>query len=549
MISKHDCETQKPARRNRLSPRASMGRRDFLSRALQMSAAGLIVPSFLQTKEALAKNSPLWNLSNAYGGGTDHTLGGKTVVMIQLKGGNDGVNTVVPYTDPSYTQIRPTISIPTEELHLIGGNVGLHPSLGPIKNLFDQGKAAVIQGVGYPEMNLSHFRATDIWMSGSSSDEFLETGWLARFLEGMFPNFPNELPPHPYGIQQATQHRIPLQGDRGQTGIVVENPESFYGLVLDSYAGTFDDKLRPTRGGREVGYVRRVDQETFGYAEAIEAAAESGSNTLDYPNHHLGRQMEIIARLISGDLGTPVFIASRGGFDTHGNQLERHAEILDQVATSIAAFMQDLENQGLADDVIVMTVSEFGRRPEENGGFGTDHGTAAPMFVVGNGVNGGLYGNAPSLSDLDQDDNLLVEWDYRGIYGQVLRQHLGGTEEIVEDVLGGTYQSPDFLAGSGGRGGTRLHPVSPTLHAPYPNPVSASRSRQVLLRYELGQAEPVTLEIFDAGGRRVGALRNGPQAAGRHQASWDVGQVAAGTYMVRMRTPDWRQKTKLIVLP
>ncbi|MEZ4652583.1 MAG: DUF1501 domain-containing protein [Candidatus Eisenbacteria bacterium] len=362
------------------------------------------------------------------------------------------------------------------------------------------------------------------------------------------PGLSGRAAPQPYGIQQQFRHRIPWQGDRGQIGIVVDNPESFYTLVLGSYPGSFDDQLPPTRGGAELGFVRALDRDTFAYAESIQAAAEAGTTTVEYPSNNIGRQMEVIGRLVSGNLGTPLYLGAQGGFDTHADQPSQHAEVLSRVARAVAALIQDLTNQGLDDRVIVMTVSEFGRRPEENGGYGTDHGTAAPCFVAGTPVNGGVYGEMPSLDDFDQNQNFLVGQDYRGLYSRILGDFFGAPEEVVDDVLQGHFEGPAFLQPSGG-GLRRLLTTTPYLHAPSPNPVSSSRSGRVFVRYDLAQQSRVAVDVFDTSGRRVRSLAEGAQSQGRHQVEWDLGRLPAGPYLVRMRTPDWAQSQKVVVLP
>lgn len=364
-----------------------MRRRDFLRRSAAFSAAGLLVPSFL-------RRGCLLNPEQAWAGPND-PLAGQILVNVILSGGNDGINTVVPYLDPQYPVVRPTLALDPGVVHPIAPGTGLHPSLGNLVPWFESGDMAVVQGVGYPEMNLSHFRGTDIWFSGSSGEDTVETGWLARFLEATYPEFPTLAPPMPYALQQSLAHRIPLLGNRGQTGVVVDNPDTFYSLVNANYSGEWDDELPGTLGGDELGFMRTVDREAFEYAEAIQTAASAGTNTVAYPGTTLGFQLEIVARLISGGLGTPIYLTAEYGFDTHASQAGSHSALLSSVGSSIAAFLADLTNQGLEEKVVVMTQSEFGRRVQENGSLGTDHGSMAPMLLVGKRVNGGIYGTEP----------------------------------------------------------------------------------------------------------------------------------------------------------
>jgi len=397
-----------------------MNRRDFVKTTLSLVASGLILPSF--SRRALARRHPAATLLRA--AGDDEVLDGRILVIVNLSGGNDGLNMVVPVGDPLYYAARPTLAVPPDQAVMIGAETGLHPALAPLGPFHDAGRL----GVTYPDPNLSHFRSTDIWFSASAADDVISTGWLARFIEAAFPDFPDVLPLAPYGLQQAFGHDVPLAGDRGSIGVVVDNPDTFYDLVGQTYAGEWSDELPDTRGGEELAFVRGVDLESFQYAQAIQAAADLGTNTVAYPTTNLGTQLEIVARLISGDLDTPMFLTAEFGFDTHVSQATVHGNLMASLGQSLAAFMTDLDNQGLADRVLVLTTSEFGRRVNENGGLGTDHGTAAPILALGAGVSGGMFGTNPSLSELDPNGNLLLQHDFRSIFTTVLRDHFGATE-------------------------------------------------------------------------------------------------------------------------
>lgn len=520
-----------------------MKRRSFLRRALELSAAGLIVPA------ALRRGSFL-DPARAQAAGPNDPFGGQILVLINLNGGNDGLNTVVPYNDPVYHAVRPNIALDPGQVVQIepGMGVGLHPGLAPLAGLYNQGRMAIVQGVGYPNMNLSHFRGTDIWFSGSSEDQVVETGWLARFLERTYPEFPTILPNSPFGVQQSLAHRIPLQGDRGVTGVVVDNPSSFYYLVNENYTGNYDDDPPATRGGEELTFLREIDAQSFEYAEAIQNAADAGTNTVAYPQTTLGSQLEIVAKLISGGLATPIYLTAEYGFDTHANQVADHGYLMGSLAGSLQAFLADLENQGLADKVLVLTQSEFGRRVEENGGQGTDHGTAAPMFLVGERVQGGVYGVNPDLEDLDQDDNLLIQHDYRSIYTTILRGHFGASSAVIQDVLFGDYATLPILDAVTATGPTDL-PVAHRLHRTTPNPASVSSGEFVEVRFDLARDEEVRLELFDIRGRRIRDLAGRTYPAGSHRVEWRPDDLAAGTYVVRMSARGWHQSVKAVVVP
>lgn len=513
-----------------------MKRREFLRNALAMSAAGLLVPPFMRRGGVL---SPLSALAQSPAAPfADHTL-----VLVNYTGGNDGLNTVVPYTDPTYFASRPTIAV--QNALPLTADTGLHPSLGTLVQHYNAGNMAIIQGIGYDNMNLSHFRGTDIWFSGATHDETIQTGWLARFLERMYPEFPENLPDSPFGLQQALAHRIPLQGDRGVTGVVVDNPDTFYELVNANYSGEWDDELPDTRGGEELEFIRTIDRETFAYAEAIQQAAENGTNTVSYPPTNLGLQLEIVAKLISGGLATPVYLTAEFGFDTHASQATLHSQLLSSIGQSISAFLLDIQNQGLDEKVLVMTTSEFGRRVNENGGLGTDHGTAAAHFALGSKVNGGIYGASPDLQNLDPNGNLLVQHDFRTIYATVLQDFFGGNTARVQEVLYGDFGTLGFLEPTTSAPEGAL-PVANRLYPARPNPVSL-HSRYTEVRFDLNRATRVRLELISASGRRIAVPLDGERPPGRHRVALPLSDLASGTYFIRLTAPNWRTSSKLVI--
>ncbi|MCB9465959.1 MAG: DUF1501 domain-containing protein [Candidatus Eisenbacteria bacterium] len=520
-----------------------MKRRSFLRRTLELSAAGLIVPASLRRGDFL-------DPARAYALGPNDPFAGQILVLINLNGGNDGLNTVVPYNDPTYHAVRPTLAMDPGQVIQIepGLGTGLHPQLQPLESLYNQGKMAIVQGVGYPNMNLSHFRGTDIWFSGSSEDQVVQTGWLARFLEHSFPEFPTQLPTSPFGLQQSLAHRIPLQGERGVTGVVVDNPSSFYYLVNENYIGDYDDNPPATRGGEELSFLREIDSASFEYAEAIQNAADTGTNTVAYPQTNLGYQLEIVAKLISGGLATPIYLTAEYGFDTHANQSTDHANLMASLAGSVQAFLTDLANQGLAEKVLILTQSEFGRRVEENGGLGTDHGTAAPMFLLGEHVQGGVYGVNPDLINLDQDENLLIQHDYRTIYSSILRQHFGASSTVAQDVLFGDFGTMSLLDQVSAVESNGL-PVANRLHRITPNPMPMATGDAVHVQFDLARDEYVQMDVFDVRGRRVRELSRRTYAAGSHRIDWQPNDVASGTYVIRMSTRGWQQSVKAVLVP
>lgn len=522
-------------------------RREFLLRALRLSAAGLIVPESLRSGALLHPSASWASARSPQRDGAP--FDGRVVVWVNLSGGNDGLNTVVPYQDPAYYQVRPTLALPRNEVVPISRSTALHPALRPLQPLYEAGKLAAVQGVGYPDMDLSHFRGTDIWMSGSAADSYLSTGWLARFIEASFPSFPETLPPSPFGLQQSFSHRLPLTGARGLAGVIVDDPSWFRDLIGLTYPGAFDDALPDTYGGDELSYLRRLDRQTAEYAEAIQAAAEAGATAASYPDTDLGYQLAIVARLLAGGLHTPVFIVAEYGFDTHAEQAAEHATRLDSVGRALAAFWTDLGAQGLAERVLIMTTSEFGRRVEENASRGTDHGTAAPQLILGAHVRGGIYGPDPDLRDLDEWGNLRVQHDYRDVYATVLRHHFGSTPETIDGVFLGTRTPLGFLDPPPPPVDPPEIPPFSALLPPAPNPISAARTRVVSLRFQLAAPGRVVLQLHDAAGRRVARIAARDYPAGTHELPWAPGRLTSGLYMIRIEAGTLQGEQKLVVLP
>jgi uncharacterized protein (DUF1501 family) len=390
-------------------------------------------------------------------------------------------------------------------------------------------------------MNLSHFRATDIMFSGSSSDDVVSTGWLARWLEAVNPGFPSTLPSDPMALQQGFSAGLVLQGDRGVTGVVVENPSTFYSLVNTNYTGEYNDSPANGRGAEELEYVRDIDEQSFQYAAVIQAAATAGLNRVTYPNTRLGSQLATVAKLIDGQMATQVYITARSGFDTHANQAGAHNTLLSELAGAATAFMDDLAAMGRQDDVIILTVSEFGRRPSENGSSGSDHGTSAPWLVIGNGVVGGLIGNPPDLSNLDTAGNLQVQADYRSVYGSILQGWMGADSAIAQQVLMGTFPLLPLFSASAVPDAGPIGPVH--LFAPTPNPGRGPRT----LRFQLERPGPASLSAYDVGGRRVAVLQEGYLPAGPHEVVWNPPSLTSGMYVIVLDAGGLRHTQKLVV--
>ena len=418
-------------------------RRQFIQNGLGFVSLGLTMPGFLlRASEAVAqeKSTPAAMLK-----GTS----GKILVVIEMSGGNDGLNTVMPYALPEYSKARPNIAITKEQALQIGASngmqLGMHPNLKALHGMYDKGQVAVVTGVGYPNPNRSHFESSDVWQMGDPDSKRSREGWLARYFDadGHLKNA--SLP----GIALGEQLPLMLKGPGSAAAVIGNGGDYGFGTNApdkDQQLAAFNAMYAPegvlksgTRGGTAAGssdeFIRNVGNEVYTSTQAIKDAinrydARAGEKA-NYPgNNYLASRLQTIAKLITGGLETRVYYASIGGFDTHANQLGGHANLMGNLGDAIAAFNKDLELQGRGKDVMVMTFSEFGRRVHENGSQGTDHGAASVLFVAGGAVKGGVYGGYPSLTDLD-DGDLKMTTDFRSVYSAILDNWLGASSTIV----------------------------------------------------------------------------------------------------------------------
>jgi uncharacterized protein (DUF1501 family) len=427
-----------------------MKRKDFLLKSI----AGGLAPVMINGLgvKAFAENPLMQFLGKA-----EHE--DRVLVLIQLNGGNDGINTVIPLDQYSnLTAVRNNITIAQNKILSMEGTsaTGLHPALAELRNLYNNGNVSVVQSVGYPNPNYSHFRATDIWLTGSDADQTLETGWMGRYLDQKYTGFPDGYPntafPDPPAIQIGYLISPAFQGAEASLAMSITDPTSFYQFVT----GTVDQAPN-TPAGHELTFLRLVAQQTQQYSAVIKAAAEKASNlsTL-YPTtgqNSLADQLKIVAQLIAGGLQTKVYMVSLNGFDTHSQQvvsgateIGTHAKLLSQISVAVNAFQDDLKKLNIADRVLGMTFSEFGRRIISNESLGTDHGAAAPLFLFGTQVNGGLIGSNPTIpSDANVDDNIPMQYDFRSIYATILKNWFGVTDVELNNTMLNPYPVLNFI--------------------------------------------------------------------------------------------------------
>lgn len=407
-------------------------RRDFLRTSIgtgSLVSMGLVVPRFLQRAGAATPtiDKP----------GAKDTI----LVVVELNGGNDGVNTIVPFKDPDYAKLRPNLKLPTDQLKKINDSLGMHPSMDGLSKLLEEQSLCIVQGVGYPNPDQSHFRSMDIWQAGSLAADSPE-GWLGRALK--------KLPNPPAFHLSGENERSPL----ALTGAPIRAPSigSLEDFQLKMIAASGADKKQQraviegavvanSKQNSLLDFVQRTAMNTYDSSRRLQEIGKNYEPKSPYPQSALANHLKLAAQLIDADLGARIFYVSIGGFDTHANQLASHANLLQQVSGAMTAFYKDLSARGHKDRILMMTFSEFGRRAYENGSRGTDHGAAAPMLLVGGKVKAGVIGEHPGLVGL-KDGNLKHGVDFRQVYAAILDKWLGAPSK---DVLGEVFQPADIL--------------------------------------------------------------------------------------------------------
>lgn len=423
----------------------SFSRREFIHNGLGFISLGLSMPTLLmQATRAMA--DPAVKAAALPG-----VPGGKILVVLEMAGGNDGLNTVAPINDPLYSQFRPTIGVKAEDVVKIDKGLGLHPAMDELGKLYESGKVAVVTGVGYPNPNRSHFQSMDIWQSANPTMDARErTGWLARYFDedGHLTKGPltgvslgNSLP---LALWSETSPASVI-GNGQDFGFAARGGDAQKEIQALKTLYTQDNMANGTVASSARDFISNVGNEVYSSSDDIKAALRAydtkAGQKANYPNNGLAKGLQTISKLITGGLPTKVYYITMGGFDTHANQPGQHANLLNNLSSSIDAFYKDLALQGRENDVMLMTFSEFGRRAKENGSAGTDHGAASVMFVVGGTVKGGVHGDYPSLNDLD-DGDIRFHTDFRSVYATVLDGWLGASSKAI---LGGDFAPLKFV--------------------------------------------------------------------------------------------------------
>lgn len=386
-----------------------MKRRDFLRNSTLASTA-MFTPNFLRSS-AMVDASGLASRS------------GKILIVLQLSGGNDGLNTVIPFSDDLYYKNRPILGIPKKDVLGLNDHQGLHPALAPLRKLYDRGEMTIINSVGYPNPDRSHFRSMDIWQTGSPATENWSTGWIGRYLDSSCVGKPAY-----HALEVDDGLSLAMKGAT-RTGFAMSRPDRLRQAVRSQrlHGLTADH----TAGNPSLGYLYKTLTETTEAAGYLFEQSRVKTAAAEYPKGAFGNDLKQIAELITADTATNIYYASLGGFDTHVQQRNRQQRLLDQYAQSVSALIEDLKANNLFDDVLIMTFSEFGRRLKQNASGGTDHGTANNVFLMGGKLKAaGFYNPAPDLTTLD-DGDLIHQVDFRRCYATLIDDWLEGNSNAV----------------------------------------------------------------------------------------------------------------------
>ena len=473
------------------------------------------------------------------------------LVLIQLQGGNDGLNTIFNLSQYDNLQnVRSNIIIPQNELIPVNADTAFHPNLGGLQSVWQQEKLTIVQNVGYPNQNRSHFRSTDIWNSASDANEFISTGWLGRYFSlqhGEFPsNYPNNENPHPFAITVGKIVTETCQGTTANFSMALTDPDN------PGTANVFNSGDLPNNCyGDALAFVNETVKQTNAYAAVIQEAARKGNSlSTKYSDSSLSQKLKNVARLISGGLGTKVYVVQLGGFDTHDYQIIEgnnstgiHADLLLELSEAVEAFQDDLDLLGVSDRVVGMTYSEFGRRIRSNGAYGTDHGNAAPLFVFGNCVNNQILGDTPIIdTHVDDYEGVPMQFDFRDIYKTIITDWLGGTQSDANSVLFKEFDGISLFSAncSASLSSNQFETDDFGLNV-YPNPASNS----ITINFT-GFSGHVKITIFNSIGAVVKKVTNKTYDSNNHSLQVDISNLARGNYFVHYRTKGISKTKKLI---
>ena len=519
-----------------------MKRRNFLKNTSTLSLAA---PALLNGLNILAiPQSRLFELMNLNND--------KVLVLIQLQGGNDGLNTVIPLDQyDRLSAVRSNILLPENSLLKIDEKTAFHPAMEGLKNLYNEGQVNIIHSVGYPNQNRSHFRSTDIWTAATAADEFDARGWLGKYFDSQYDNFPTDFPntetPHPIAITMGPLTSETCQGISANYSLAISDP-----FALSPLAQGQESTPPDTPYGNELAFIREAIAQTNAYTEVISEIANKGVNMTAYPSgNRLAEQLKNVALLLAGGIQTKIFVCAIGGFDTHASQVEDasvlngvHANLLTQVSEAVTAFQSDLKQLGLEERVLGMTFSEFGRQIASNLSLGTDHGTAAPLLVFGSCVNPGFIGVNPEIpEELAPQEGVAMQIDFRDVYGSVLMDWFEVPEADVRELIFADFQHLPIIGGCESLStSTDTEALATQIDISiYPNPFV--HNFQVQFNLPTTHAR---LSLFDARGAELKVVFDKQLPAGFHQFNVETASLPAGNYYLHLRTGEGQLTRKVV---
>lgn len=521
----------------------------------------------------------------------------RVLIILQLAGGNDGLNCLIPVEKyDEYHTRRANIAIPAknslrkyiplDSTLPSDAQVGLHPDMLAMKGLYDQGRVTFVQGVSYKNNNGSHFRGRDIWFMGGSADDYYQSGWVGRYLEGEFApkkypqDFPNPEMKDPLAIEMGNDVSLIFhQQGNIPTSISISSPEAFAQLVgeLEGFVdeavdprGLPPDYLKGSPYYKELDWILSLEDKSKDYAQRLAEVYEAGGKTsVTYPENYpfnapkgslknpLSEQLRLVAQLLAGGCQTKVFLVKVGGFDTHADQVEKydttmggHAALMYHISTAMSAFQEDLRSRAMEERVLSVTTSEFGRRIQSNGSYGTDHGTGGPLFIFGRGVQPGVVGKVPDLSK----GNVDMQYDYRLVYGNIMKDWMLVDDTRLNEIFPGlmtstgttdgvTFQTlplaQQIITGTEGFISDRF-----SLGECFPNPAKDKTS----LSFTLNSTNQVNVDLMDNQGKVVKAMVNGVYEPGEHKVDVELTGLPTGHYIYQFKTGFYKESKKLVII-
>ncbi|MBB4079013.1 uncharacterized protein (DUF1501 family) [Lewinella aquimaris] len=518
-----------------------MKRRNFLQ-----TAAAFSIPALVPITGVRANSSRFTSLIEPE---SDRIL-----VIIHLFGGNDGLNTVIPidrYDD--LLNVRRSVAIEEKRVLKLTDTLGLHPEMKDMKNLFSDGRLGIVQSVGYPNQNRSHFRSTDIYTSGSAADEFLTSGWMGRYLETQYAGYPAGYPssaePHPPAVSIGDVAHPTCEGTKINFSQTVLDPNNTRTLAMMNGMSP-DDKY-----GEELAFIRTTIRQTNSYNDVIKDAADRGRNAVTYryrdeslwpknSSNPLAEQLKKVARMISGGLRSKVYTVYMDGFDLHASQVVEnnthmgtHAQLLSDVSRAIGDFQNDLKAQGLDERVLGLTFSEFGRRIRPNASFGTDHGSAAPMFLFGSCIQSQVSGDNVDLNgDISQGDGVSMQFDFRDVYGSILVDWFNVRTSQVKNLLHDGFKYLPLTNKCNEDDVVNTDDTSTEDGWTIGQPFQSGDGKEISISVDSPGSNRLRYSLFDGRGRLVLANEIGVEGKADHKLFTRPSRLPSGTYVLRLAT-------------